>query len=943
MNDLEIAEPRFRLLGAITAHAGPGKGTLDLGHDRQRCVLTALLVDANRPVPVPVLLDRAWGDRLPQHPREALYSCLSRLRQALSAAGARLARDRGGYTIELEPLDIDLHRFDDLVRRAGHARDPGQALACLEPALALWTGDAFGTLDTPWLNGQRRELARRRSAAEGDRDDHALALGRHQQVLPDLLGRAAREPLDERLAGRVLLALYRCGQQAQALTHYEGLRRLLAAELGTEPGPPLRRLHHQILCSDPALDAPILDPSAPAPPAELPVAPVVPRQLPPVPATFTGRAAELARLTAAFEATRGAVAVAAVCGAGGIGKTWLVLRWAHRHSERFPDGQLYVNLRGFDPVQPPLEPAAAVRSFLGALGLPAAGLPPDPESQVAMYRSLLAGRRVLVVLDDARDSAQVAPLLPGSPGCAVLVTSRRRLTGLVTAHDARPVALGPLTDAAARDLLRARLGEDQLSAATDAVDVLVAHCAGLPLALGIVAARAATDPAAGLGGLAADLAETGSRLDLLDAGELALGLRAVLDSSVRTVSAPAARLFTRLGLAPGPEFGVAAAASAAGTPSPDVRRLLRELADVNLINENVPQRYRIHDLVRLYAIELATAAGERPALARLLDHYLHTAHAASRLLRPLERQLALPPPVPGTQVEPLADRTGAIAWFALERQALPAMVRAGAAAGFDRQVWQLAWACLSQFDERGELAALIEVADLALGAARRLADDTALAYAHSGLARGYLGLGRFDDARAELDHSLAAFRRLGDAVGEGFAYRRLARVDALQGRPAAALEQDRLALARFEAAGHDHGRAVALNALGWHFAHLGRHVEAVDCCRRAIDLQRDLADPVGEAMTWDSLAYAWYRKGSHEQAVTAYRRAARLLHDQLSHYLEAQVTEHLGDAYAALGAWRSAHRAWQRSADLLAALGHPAAEPVRAKIRQASNGPRGVA
>jgi tetratricopeptide (TPR) repeat protein len=396
-----------------------------------------------------------------------------------------------------------------------------------------------------------------------------------------------------------------------------------------------------------------------------------------------------------------------------------------------------------------------------------------------------------------------------------------------------------------------------------------------------------------------------------------------------------------LGLAPGPDTGLAAAMSAAGVgeSAAGVRRALRELVDANLISEDGQQRYRMHDLVRLYAIELAAAADGGCALTRLLDHYLHTGYAALELLRPLEPRPALASPAAGVRVEQFADRAAATAWFAAEYQVLVAAVRSAAgtsaAAGADGLTWQLASVCLYQLDQRGDWAGQVAVSELALAAARRLGDDTALAHAHTGLGRGYAGSGRFDTARAEFNHALAAYRRLGDPVGEGFTYRKLARVHAVQGRPADALAEDRRALARFEAAGHDYGRAVVLNALGWHLAHLGRYAEAVDCCLQAIALQQRLPDPYGEALTWDSIAYAWYRQGDYNQAVTAYRRAARLIREQRNHLLEAQVLEHLGDAYAAFGSQRAACAAWRRAADLLTGLGHPHVEPVHAKLRRA--------
>jgi DNA-binding SARP family transcriptional activator/tetratricopeptide (TPR) repeat protein len=928
----------IRVLGDVTVRAGGQGAPVNLGHHRQQCVLAALLVEANRPVPADVLLARAWGERWPRRPRDALYSYVSRLRQALAPAGSTVERHRGGYVVNVDPLAVDLHLFDHLVRqsRAGAGDQP--ALALLERALALWTGDAFATLDTPWLNATRRELERRHRTAGRDRDELALRLGGHLAVVDRLVARAEEEPLDEPLAGQALLALYRCGRQAEALARYERLRRRLAEDLGTDPGEPLRRLHQQILRADPALAAPAAGPAPGGPASTRPPGPAAtPRQLPSPPAWFTGRTRELAELTAAMRpdgAAGATVVVSAIGGAGGIGKTWLALHWAHQHRDEFPDGQLYVNLRGFEPGGEPLAPSTAIRSFLTALGVPAAALPADLDSQSGLLRSLLAGRRVLLVLDNARDSAQVVPLLPGASGCAVLITSRQRLTGLVAANGARPLALDLMPEREAAGVLRARLGP-ALAAEPEALDALLRHCGGLPLALGIVAARVATEPHGSLAALAAELGDRRTRLDALDAGDLALSLRAVLASSVRNLSGPAARLLRYLGGAPGPDIGLAAAVSMAGTDPAGVRPALRELIGANLLVEDPPGRYRMHDLVRLYAAELAAAepGGDgSAALARLLDHYLHTACAADRLLQPMRDPIPPAPARAGVRVHPPADRPAALAWFAAEHQALLAAARCAAGAGHDRHAWQLAWACVYLLDQRGNWHDQVAMHEAALAGARRLADDAALAHAHRGLARGYTWLQRCDEARAHLQESLAAYLRLGDPAGQGFVHRSLARISARQGRPARAVQEDRRALELFEAAGHDHGRAQALNALGWHHAHLDDLEQAVRCCRRAIAIQQRIGDRVGEGMTWDSLAFTRYRGRHYQQAVVAYRRAASLLREHDNPYHEALVTDHLGDAYSALGQPCEARTAWRRAADLLTALGHPDAGPVLLKL-----------
>ncbi|MEU8003577.1 BTAD domain-containing putative transcriptional regulator [Catellatospora sp. NPDC049111] len=477
----------FVVLGEVAArHDGR---TLRLGHARQRSVLAVLLLQAGRTVSADQLIDRVWAEQPPRRAHSTLYGYLSRLRQALTATGVTVAREHGGYQLTAHPATVDAHRFAQLV---GQARDttPGPArLALLDQALALWQGDALAGLDTPWLTAQRDVLERDRHAAELDRTDLALGLGRHDELLTPLAVRAAAHPLDERVAGQLMIALYRAGRPADALTHYQATRLRLADELGTDPGAPLRRLHQQILTDDPCLAAPEPPPSTghggPHP---------VPRQLPMPPRLFTARTEELGQLDAAAEAAPHAPVIAAITGAGGVGKSWLALHWAHGAADRFPDGQLYVDLRGFDPTQPPVDATAALRGFLDALGVPAAAIPADPHAQAALFRSTVAGRRLLIVLDDARDNAHVLPLLPGSATCAVLVTSRNRLTGLATAHGARLLDLNLLTDIEARRLLGAHLGRERTAAEPVAVAALLRWCAGLPLALGIVAARAAARP-----------------------------------------------------------------------------------------------------------------------------------------------------------------------------------------------------------------------------------------------------------------------------------------------------------------------------------------------------------------------------------------------------------------------------------------------------------------
>ncbi|MEV4581475.1 BTAD domain-containing putative transcriptional regulator [Nonomuraea jabiensis] len=571
----------FGILGEVSAWAD-GR-PINLGPARQRCVLAALLVDANHPVSLDQLTDRVWGDSPPQRAAGTLHSYLSRLRSILSPAipppsgpppsgpppsgpppsgpppsgpppsgppptgpsaavpsptgpsptgpsaadpspSGSIHRSAAGYLLRVREEAVDLHRFRALLARA-RASDDQEAARLYEAALGLWRGEPFADLDTPWLAALRHTLQTERLSARLDHHDVLLRLGRHAELLPELTVLADRHPLDERLVGQLILALYRNGRQAEALDRYERTRRRLAEELGADPGPDLRRLHLRMLSAETTLT-----------PRPVPV----PRQLPPPPPSFAGRSRELAALDRIMAAPGDKVVISAIGGTGGVGKTWLALHWAHGNLPRFPDGQLYVNLRGFDPSDAPMPPETAVHGFLDALGVDAAAVPVGLEAQAALYRSLVAGKRMLIVLDNARDTDQVTPLLPGSPSCAVLVTSRRQLPGLITGHGARPIPLDTFDPDEARQAITRLLGEERVRAEPDAVADLLDRCGGLPLALGIVAARARMHPGFPLAVLAGQLREDSSRLDLLDAGEQTASLRAVFSWSYRALTPPAA-------------------------------------------------------------------------------------------------------------------------------------------------------------------------------------------------------------------------------------------------------------------------------------------------------------------------------------------------------------------------------------------------------------------
>ncbi|MEU0551797.1 tetratricopeptide repeat protein [Micromonospora sp. NPDC005979] len=673
----------------------------------------------------------------------------------------------------------------------------------------------------------------------------------------------------------------------------------------------------------------------------------VPRQLPPALPGFVGRTAQLAQLDAACAgpdaADDGGLAPAGVVtlsGTAGVGKTTLAVHWAHRVADRFPDGQLYVDLRGFDSTGTVVTPVEAVRGFLEALEVPPERIPTHLSAQVGLYRSLLAGRRMLVLLDNARDAEQVRPLLAGSPTCLVLVTSRNRLAGLVAAEGARPLGVELLSAAEAWQLLARRLGADRLTLEPGAVDEIIERCARLPLALAVLAARGAANPGFPLASLAAELREAPRPLESFDAGDAGTDVQAVFSWSYRSLTPPAARLFRLFGCHPGPDIGVAAAASLAGVPREQAPRLLAELAHAHLVTEHAPGRFGAHDLLRAYAVQQAErfepAGARRAAIRRGLDHYLHTAHAAALLLQPGRDPVTLAPVAPGVRPEEIVDHGRALAWFTTEYPVLLAAVAHARHVGFDGHAWQLAWTLVDFLQRRGRWPDLATAQRTALAGARRAGDRLGQANAHRDLARVLSRLGRVDEAATNYRHALAIFGALGDHTGQARTHRAFgAMLDGL-GRHAEALEHGQRALALYRDAGHLAGEASARNAVGWAHAQLGQYAPALTHCGQALTLLRRTGDRHGEANTWDSLGFIHSRLGDDAEAIRCYGRALRLYRRISDRYDEADTLSRLGESRQAAGDTVGAVRTWRRALRILDDLGHPDAERVRALLSAAA-------
>lgn len=666
-----------------------------------------------------------------------------------------------------------------------------------------------------------------------------------------------------------------------------------------------------------------------------PAAPV-PRQLPAAARHFAGRAGPLATLDALLneDAHITTVVISVIGGTAGVGKTTLAVYWAHRVADRFPDGQLYVDLRGFGPSGPAVDPGEVVRQFLDALGVPAGQIPADPEAQVGLYRSVLAGRRMLILLDNARDSGQVRKLLPGTPGCLVLVTSRAPLISLVATADAHPIALDLLNRDEAEDLLTQRLGRERVAAEPQAVTDLIDRCARLPLALAVVAANAATHRVP-LGELAAQLRDRDRWLEVFELGDPATDIDAVFAWSYRALTPAAARLFRLLSRHPGPDFTAPALASMTALSLPEVRLLLAELVRANLLTRATPGRYTCHDLLLGYAGRLSAtgdAGADEAATGRLLDHYLHSASAADRLLQPERDPLMLVAPQPGTVPERFLDRDGALQWLTAEHPVLLAMVNQAAECGYNQHVWQMAWMLTGFLQRNRRWSEQMAVATAAVAAVQLLADPHAAAVAHRILARAYIETGRYEDADAHLGLALEAAIRGGDCAGQAHAHHHRAYLCERQGRYLAALDETRQALELYSGAGHRYGQAAALNAIGWYHAQLGDYTAALPACEQALTLLRDLDNRSGQAATWDSLGYAHYRLGNQAHALRCYRQALDLYRELGELYQEACILIRLADTHQVAGSPSAARIAQRKALTILTELDHPDADAVRAKL-----------
>ncbi|MGW2339387.1 BTAD domain-containing putative transcriptional regulator [Streptomyces sp. NPDC001661] len=883
---------RYRLLGPLGLWRDGAQ--VPLAPAKWRMLLAVLLCEANQLVSTDRLVEELWGPHPPQSVHKLLQGYVSRVRRALGdpSGDILVTHVHGyrahGYRLVVEPGAVDAHRFADLVKEAGRELDRDAANAAAErlaEALDLWHDTPFADVPpTPAVETETSRLLAAHTQARELLIEARLRLGHHEAVLDELQALSAEHPLREALRGRLMLALYRSGRQADALSAYRDLRARLADDLGIEPGPPVRDLHQRILTGDTSL---LLEPEPPGAeptgadrtPAEAPAR--VPRELPHTTAEFLGRAGEVSVLQEILGGTgRGHPAIAAIDGTGGVGKSALAIHTAHRLADRFPDGQFYVDLHGATVGLTPLEPGEVLGRFLSTLGVPRVAVPTNTEEAAAAFRSLVADRRVLIVLDNAASVEQVRPLLPAGPGCAVLVTSREMLT---TLEGAGHLHLGVLFHDQATALLERLLGAERVGAETEAADAIIRMCGGLPLALRIVGARLAARPSWPLSAFVERLGDAQGRLDEISVGDISVrasfhaGYQALCHGSHPSDQA-AARAFRLLGVVPGSSTGLPAAAALLGLPAARAEDALERLVDAHLLNSPAPGRYQMHDLLRLFAREVCaeeTEVERTGALERVLCFYAATTgRAVAHLEVPpgLARRAGDPTPV---RIDDLGQ---AEAWLDIERANLIATITHAATASDEaarhavRLIGLLHW-YLYPYARARELRSLGE---LAIRTARRLGDRRSEAQGLHNLAAVYWLHGRLDHMRACLDAALALWREIGDAKGERRTLYCLA--DALteteRYEESLTVQRSHLALAR--TADDRTALVVGLGDLGRALRGLGRTVEALEAYEESARIAAENGDDGLQCFALHEVSRILLYEGRNAEAGKLLERAASL-------------------------------------------------------------------
>ncbi|WP_158888061.1 AfsR/SARP family transcriptional regulator [Amycolatopsis anabasis] len=872
-NELEQMshDVRFSILGTLTLTCGDRN--VQVGSPKLRVLLATLLLSPNRAVPLTRLAMQLWGDTPPEDPRRAIQLYVTRLRAALDSSRDLLTTVPGGYQMTLNADQLDLLRFEERIDAALQSTDDEERVQWLHEALILWRGEPCE--DVPFHDSHFAELsqlAERRLQFEEDYIDIQLRLGRHTDLVPRLRRLTAIAPLRERFWVQLMHTLQSMGRQAEALQTYALIAARLADELGVDPGEELRAAHQQVLAHDANSTASACAPTT--------TCPVVPRQLPPDTARFTGREvylAELDKFASPRDDSARALRLITVDGAAGTGKTALVTHWAHTRCDQFPDGQLFVKLHA--PQSPPPTPQDILGALLRALGQQPGDMPADLDERSATFRTITAGKRMLLVLDNVAESAQVLPLLPG-PGNVVVVTSRHRLRALSSAHGAERIELDVLRHEEAIELLGRFVGRERLAAEPGGAAAVSDYCGHLPLALVLAADRLAD--VATVRELAQELASEDDRLDTFTTfADAQTDLLASLDSAYRNLKPDAARAFRLLSLWPGSRIGVPAAAALAGLRSRDARHLLNYLADTHHLRRVTPGQFALHGLLRLFARSKATelSGPERTAaIRRMLDWCLHSAVNAARVLgddlpfRSVSRQ---PPAVAAT----FTSEAQAIIWFETELDNLGQAVRFSAQTGEYAHAWQIA-TTLNEFLERcAHQVDHTPLLRLALTAAKNDAGYLGEAQILALLAHNHLRLNRPGQALRLYQQHLAVLRQHNDTGLIGTAYGNIARALTRLGRTDAAIDHLRYALALHRRLGDRRAEARGLHLLADTHMRAGRPAKAVVYSQQALTIRGCIAERFDAALSHHQLGELQVALGNHEKAVVYLRTSLRLFQE----------------------------------------------------------------
>ncbi|WP_217145555.1 AfsR/SARP family transcriptional regulator [Streptomyces sp. AC627_RSS907] len=963
---------RYALLGPVSVvRAGT---EIDLGPPKRRALLARLLIEDGRVVPGDRLCEDLWPGRSPARAQSSLQAEISRVRAALEPdrpphdRAHVLVREAKGYALRVPEEARDTVRFERGVLRAGRylaTGRPREARTHVRQALSLWRGAPLE--DARDYHFTALWAARWEDARVAAEELHIAALlhnGDIRQAVSAAESLTGGQPYREVAWNLLLCGLYLAGRHTDALACLERLRKTMSEDLGVSPGPAVAALQDAILRHDvefvrrssltavgalppaqqeerhpqrtPAGHEPgaVVSRNRPTKAGSLPptfaaaTALSRPAQMPAAPAFFAGRRDELDVLRALLPRASGegalAPSVVSVSGMPGVGKTALVLAFAHSVLDRFPDGQLYADLRAHAVQDGPAASADVLRSFLTALGVPAAAVPSDAAERAALLRTQLAGRRLLMVLDDARDEEQVRPLIPGTPSCMVVITSRNQLLGLMSTAGAHTLALDVPALRDSRQALTLRLGERRVTVEPAAADTLVRHCGGLPLAVSVVAAQAALRPRTSLKQLASRLADSRRGLDPFAGPDPATNLRETFSRSTRSLAPQSLRLFALLSLHPGPHFSVAAAASLAALSHEETECLLGELTRAHLIRETAPERYDLHILLHRHARELLNVhvdnRSRKAAAVRMYDHYLHSMPGEGPSLCHVP-STGLPPPAPGVVLKGVCASRQASAWYEAERTVLARVLRQAAHDRFPRHATLLAWRLQGYADACGRPAEATDHLKMAVLAARQIGDGLALARAARALAGCLVRIDRHTEA---VEYLAVAAASLGDVPDRAERVLLLLNLSSLLHRTGNDYWAVRVARSALHLARQQQDRpleADASNTLGWLLAVQGRLWEALPLCGRSIAVFRRLRDPQREAYAWDSVGLIHQELGDHRQAVLCYRFALERLERCGDSFHQVGTLLRLGDSHWGAGHREEAATAWRQALQL--ARPHP--------------------